>query len=311
MLTRIREQFATLKRDRRTDPADALDRIGQTTKLCLELLSRDCDRHSITWNGRGAKTYHVYSPAGIATTFSRPVRTELFVDDPVRFAREWAIFVEAAIGCRGSKELSKITSDRIDRLFYTAVIGFAAALEASGGTDRGGPGTFYEMLVGATLSLLLDLAEGSSISIPVPGRPGAVEIITTDISFLGAQTDDVILVVPTKISTRERISQAYVHQAILEKADPNHTYRSVLCVGSETNMFGPRPRVVTTASARDTLVPGTIALYQRYIATLSGLYYLDPPHDYVTSPPPGFPPTKRFSALLTGDLIALTADLSQ
>jgi hypothetical protein len=57
----------------------------------------------------------------------------------------------------------------------------------------------------------------------------------------------------------------------------------------------------------DTLVPKTIVLYQRYIAQLSAMYYLDPPHEYTTTPLVGFPQVKQFSALLTRDLPTLLA----
>jgi hypothetical protein len=307
VLTEIRAEFVALRQGRRVDPERTLRGVGETTALCLELLARECDTHEIPWRGRGEKTYHAYAPRDGSKRFSRPVRTGAFVDGASEFARRWSAAMETLYVHRGPKSLPAESADEIDALYYTAAIGFAAALEAAGSADRGGPGAFYEMLVGATLSVLLDTVEMASISVPIPGRAGEFERVTTDISFPEVGSTSVTLVVPTKISTRERISQPYVHQAILEKADPSHEYRTVLCVGAETNMFGPQPRSIESAYAQDTLVPNTIVLYQRYIASLSGLYYLDPPHDYVTSPIQGFPQTKRFSSLLVGDLTALTS----
>jgi hypothetical protein len=304
VLEHVREQFRGLRDRRRSDPERSLRDAGNIAYACLQLLTDECDRHGIEWRGRGGKNYHVYSPGGVRTQFSRPVRSDLFVSDPAAFAAEWAALTNTASSKPGMLVMPTREAD-IDRLVYSAVIGFAAALEAGGSSDRGGPGTFFEIVVGALLALLLDRNEASAIRVPVPGEGSERLSIRTDISFPVASAGDTTLVVPTKISTRERISQAYVHQAILEKADPEHVYRSVLCVGSETNMLGPQPRSVDTAYATDTLVPKTIVMYQRYIAPLSGLYYLDPPHDYVTSPRAGFPPTRQFSTLLSGDLVAL------
>ena len=109
--------------------------------------------------------------------------------------------------------------------------------------------------------------------------------------------------IPTKISSRERISQAYVHQRILD-ADGSRAFRSVLCIANENNMAGGRS--LETAYLKDTLVPDTIVQYEAFIAKLAGLYYLDPPAGYLP-PPPLFPSVRQFHTLLTADLPRLVA----
>lgn len=282
----------------------ALVGVGQAAGKCVELLAEAAKPYPIGWQGEGSKEYVAFSSPNDLSRYSRPVRSDLFISDAASFAYAWTELVEAIEAARGKGRLAPSMSSNIDRSFYTAIIGFAAAHEIAGSTDRGGPGTFYEMAVGPAVSLLADLPETGSISLPVPDVPDAVETLPTDLSFIPPDERATVLVLPTKISTRERISQAYVHQAILEKAYEKRTYRSALCIGSETNMFLPRgaDRKVTNVFARDTLVPNTIVLYQRYIAQLAGLYYLDPPARYVDSEIKGFPSVKHFAGLLTGDL---------
>jgi hypothetical protein len=308
VLVPIRAQFALLKKQRRIHPANALIGIGSAAESCLRVLASNCDAHAISWQGSGGKRYHAYTLRGAIEKFSRPVRDDLFISDPSTFSAAWSGLVADLTASAGGGALGSMSADDVDRTFYTAVTGFAATMEAGGSGDRGGPGTFFEMAVGPAVSLLTGINEESAIKVPVPNRPGEFETVTTDLSFAAADGSPV-LVLPTKISTRERISQAYVHQAILERADSARTFRSALCIGAETNMFAEQgiPKTVYTAFARDTLVPNTIVLYQRYIAALEALYYLDPPHDYLANTPAGFPAVKRFSSLLLRDLPTLLA----
>jgi hypothetical protein len=304
----LRKAFMALKRGRRADPPAALKAVGLVAGMCVEFLDGACDRHPIEWQGRGPKDYSVYALSGATDRPSRAVRDDLFLDDPSEFREAWTMLLDELVACAGSRALTSIDPLEVDRLYYTAVIAFAVALEVGGSGDRGGPGTFFEMAVGPAVALLTGIAEESAIRIPVPGAEGEVETVTTDLSFHPSDGSPV-LVLPTKISTRERISQAYVHQAILEKADAGRVYRSALCIGGETNMFVRKgePRSVGSVFVRDTLVPNTIVLYQRYISQLSALYYLDPPYEYATRPLPGFPSVKPFSNLLAKDLPALLA----
>lgn len=304
MLSDIRERFERLRSLRRRDRRTSLILVGETACACLELLARHASRHEIGWGGAGEKIYDVFAVSGDVQLFSRAVNRALFVPDAQSFEQDWRLFVDALTQSRGRLALTGIDADVVDRLAYTAVIGFGATVDIFGTGDRGGPGTFFEALVGPVISMLTERIEAGAVLVDLPD--GSAESVPVDLSFFG-EARDPVLVVPTKISTRERISQAFVHQAILNKALAPRIVRSALCVGNENNMFKERgqPRGVSSATVRDTLVPRTIVQYQRYIAELSGLYYLDPPHTYQTVPLPGFPRVERFHALLTGDLEAL------
>jgi hypothetical protein len=53
---------------------------------------------------------------------------------------------------------------------------------------------------------------------------------------------------------------------------------------------------------KETLVPGTIALYQKYISHIDGIYYLDPPARYLNGSGRGLPKIGTVGSLLTEDL---------
>lgn len=164
------------------------------------------------------------------------------------------------------------------------------------------------MVIGPMISLLSGRPERGEVVLPVPGT-SEVERVKTDLTF-GAERGRT-LVVPTKISTRERISQAYVHQRILDAAQPGK-YRSILVACSENNVMAPkgtakRDRTASVCWVQDTLVPRTIALYQRYVAELDGIFYLDPPAAYLAGGYPGLPHVATVGQLTHGELPALLA----
>jgi hypothetical protein len=302
VISEVLSKFDAVRRIRRVDPQASLEAAGEVVDACLLELEAGAERHEIPWKGAGSKTYDVYSIPGSNSDFSRGVNRSLFLDDRAKFSRSWARFLGALEESKGSDLLTGISGADIDRLFYTAVVGFGATVDLFSAGNRGGPGTFFECLVGPVVASLTGRQEHGSVKVPFPETTKQMSV-PTDLSFPPSQGGEATLVIPTKISTRERISQAYVHQRILD-SDASRVFRSALCIANENNMVGGRS--LTAASLKDTLVPGTIVQYEAFIAKLAGLYYLDPPAAYLPPPEP-FPPVKRFHALLTSDLPELVA----
>ncbi|WP_425992189.1 hypothetical protein, partial [Brevundimonas sp. TWP2-3-2] len=83
------------------------------------------------------------------------------------------------------------------------------------------------------------------------------------------------IVVPLKITTRERIVQPFAHQRILDGRFGAGRYRSMILCVSETQLDAK------TSTVKQICVPGTIKLFQRYLASVEGLYYADPPARYL------------------------------
>ena len=106
------------------------------------------------------------------------------------------------------------------------------------------------------------------------------------------------LVVPVKITTRERVGQPYTHQRILDSVFGEGVYRSVLVCMSEMQRDKQH-------SANSICVPGPIRLYQTHVAKLSGLYYLDPPARYLDEDVTSVVPVRKVGTLLCSDLESL------
>lgn len=287
--------FETLKKIRRSSSVGLLEQLGDFSNASLRVLHKEADTHPIPWKGKGDKRYSVFTPKGKLSPISRAVRHDYFIYDVDEFRRQWDVMLEHFHDGLGTGRLIGLQSQQVNSICYTAVMSWAAAVDLFN-RSQGLGGTYFEILTGALVSGLSGRPVGGDIMLPLPG--GKRETIKVDLTFEAAD-DRPCLVIPTKISTRERISQAYVHARILETARPGG-YRTILCVANETNSFkekGQDSRI--GVYLKETLVPGTIALYQKYIAHLDGLYYLDPPQPYLVGEKPGLPPVRTFGDLLT------------
>jgi hypothetical protein len=128
-LTALREDFKGLKRARRGAPLRGLKLIGAYVERVLAILQKNCEVHPFDWRGGGDKRYWVYARNGSNRPFSRPVNAALFEPDAKTWAEGWADL--AAEGAKAAKaghmRLEGLTPLEIDRLFYTAVIGYAGS----------------------------------------------------------------------------------------------------------------------------------------------------------------------------------------
>ena len=156
--------------------------------------------------------------------------------------------------------------------------------------SRKTPGTFFEILVGSLVQAVTPrLTRRAHVPLLEPG-----ESVSTDIVFLepGERGG---LAIPVKITTRERIVQPFAHQRILDAVFGEGRFRSILVCVSEMQ----RQR---DTGANAICVPGTIRQFQRYLAPLAGLYYLDPPARYLRDDVTGLIPVGTLGDLLAHDL---------
>lgn len=93
--------------------------------------------------------------------------------------------------------------------------------------------------------------------------------------FLFETANDVANIhLPIKMSTRERIVQAWAHQRILDTAFGTGRYRGVMVVFSETKLDSRTHDVV------EICVPDQWLIYQTMLAKMDCIYYFDMPARY-------------------------------
>ena len=78
-----------------------------------------------------------------------------------------------------------------------------------------------------------------------------------------------------KMSTRERVVQAWAHQRLLQTAFKKVPYRGVLVAFAETKLDSVSLEVV------EICVPDQWLAYQRFLVRMDAIYYFDPPERYI------------------------------
>lgn len=286
MISDIATTFKAAKR-RYDRGQPALADVLALARQCLETLQRNAAyRRFGMFAGPPAKEYWV---AWAGTMISRPYRPDLFVSDVQQFNANAALFI-------ADMQASHLVSERFDRVVYTAVTAFCLCYDIWKPKSRKTPGTFFEVLMGSAAAMYF---QGALLTkhIPIVSLPvdevvdaldelpaeveetdeDAVEVmqgnsVSTDLVLTNQETG-CGAVIPLKITTRERIVQPFAHQRILDSAFPGKFASFLACI-SEVQ------RDDATTTVKQVCVPGTVALFQKHLASLRGLYYCDIPLRY-------------------------------
>ena len=81
--------------------------------------------------------------------------------------------------------------------------------------------------------------------------------------------------VAVKMSTRERVVQAWEHQRLLDSAFGSGTYRGIMILFAETKLDVRKKEVV------EICVPEQWLAYQTHLAPMTRIYYFDAPARYI------------------------------
>jgi hypothetical protein len=157
----------------------------------------------------------------------------------------------------------------LDQCLYTAAMSFPLACDLLGAGNQKSPATFFEIFIAHLAATKFGVNPQTFIDVPTLGEPLR---IPTDFIFTLAPNRRVHM--PVKISTRERVVQVWAHQRMLDGMLGAGLFKGVLVCLTETNKQKEE-------SVVEVCLPNQWAAYQMYIATMSRIYYLDPPVRYL------------------------------
>jgi hypothetical protein len=261
-----------------------LEELKEISVNAIALLISECSkRHqgSLIGINRKSKDYFVFFKGSKPPT--RPVRKDLYLNKN----QLMTIWNERLINEDFSGNAEEVANE-INMAVYTSVIAFGCIYDIFKNSSRKTPGTFFEMLIGSILSSVTGLPRGKQISLPDSRFK-----VPTDILLLNE--NGLNLIVPTKITTRERIVQVWSQQRIVENAfGPGH-YISVPVFLSELQREGD-------TGVNEICVPGQVGQFQKYLAKIKCLYYLDVPKSYAEGDITDLISARSFGQLLIEDL---------
>ena len=228
--------------------------IGRLAELALRFLSQEAELVALRSTVPG-KSYISFSRGDVV---ARPANRELLELDAVYIGERWRSWPEG------------LTPAEFERLAYTVALAPCLALELLNRSNKKGPATYFECLVGHIFARSLGLEPSRNTTLSVLEQTPRMTM-----DFLFETTAGVANIhLPVKMSTRERIVQAWAHQRILDTAFGNGSYRGVMVLFSETKLDSRTLEVV------EICVPSQWLIYQTLLARMACIYYFDMPVRY-------------------------------
>lgn len=233
------------------------DAILELVLLSLRFLLEECYEIDLVSLVAG-KEYFTYQKG---TVFARPINREFFLVDADKVVKLWNLWLE-----------NRITPGDFASLSYTVSLAPCLAMEIFDRQNKKGPATYFECYVGHLFARSFDVNPTQKTKLPVLDRSVPM---TMDFLFdLG--TGRPRIHVPVKMSTRERVVQAWAHQRLLDAAYGDNVFRGMMVLFSETKLDARSLEVV------EICVPDQWVAYQSLLAKMDRIYYLDAPERYLS-----------------------------
>jgi hypothetical protein len=234
---------------------DTSNRLLEVVRTSLRFLSTQCYKVSLHSKVEG-KSYSSYVVKAKPNLLSRPTNDALFNPDVNAVTAQWTKWI---VGGHAPESLP-----------YTLVTAYCVASDLFDRNNKKAPATYFEILVGHLFARVLGVNPVKDIALPIAGEKVK---LTMDFLFdLGPSKPKVHL--PVKMSTRERVVQAWAHQRLLDSAFGQNTYTGILVVHSETKLD------LVTREVVEICVPDQWLAYQTLLSKMHRIYYFDIPARY-------------------------------
>ena len=245
---------------------------------CLRFLGAQCSPVALVSKVEG-KDYISFARRDAPKSLSRPANVALFLADARGMANRWDDWLAGAL-----------QPGEIASLSYTAALAPCLAMELFDRQNKKGPATYFECLIGHVFARTLGVNPRKHATIPVCGRH-----VRLTMDFLFDAEGRGCLHLAVKMSTRERVVQAWSHQRILDGAFGEGIYKGIMVLFSETKLDSRSREVV------EICVPDQWLTYQTLLAKMDRIYYFDMPRRYkeLADACPGVLTIKPFAEFFT------------
>lgn len=226
-------------------------KIIDVAVIALRFLNEDCEPVSLQSKVSG-KEYISFSRNGV---LARPANLAYFTNSPDEIVGYWQHWASGG----------NLDADRWARMLYTVALAPCLSFDLFNRNDKKRPATYFECMVGHIFAKSMSIEPIKSATLPVSG---GFARMTMDFLFETAG-DSPNIHLPVKMSTRERVVQAWAHQRMLDSAYGAGSYQGILVVFSETKLDVRKREVV------EICVPDQWLAYQSLLAKMEIIYYFD------------------------------------
>lgn len=231
--------------------------IRELAIMSLNFLNSECNQIALISRVPG-KNYFSFQKDNIV---ARPANSEFFLTSTRQINNLWQRWIAR-----------NITPADFAKLTYTIALAPCLAMEIFDRQNKKGPATFFECLIGHLFAKTININPTKNVRLPVQGQNVRM---TMDFLFdMGPQHRKIHM--PVKMSSRERVVQAWAHQRLLNAAYGEQQYRGILVLFAETKLNSRTHEVV------EICVPDQWLVYQSLLAKMDRIYYFDIPARYQT-----------------------------
>ena len=202
------------------------------------------------------KNYFTFGRNGIV---ARPANKELFITDASLLVTFWEKWLR-----------EEILPNEFAKLSYTVALAPCLAMELFDRQNKKGPATYFECYIGHLFAKSVGINPTKRVQLIVKDR----KILMTMDFLIDIGSAHKKIHLPVKMSTRERVVQAWAHQRLLDAAYGPDAYRGILVLFSETKLDSRSLEVV------EICVPDQWLAYQSLLARMDRIYYFDTPERY-------------------------------
>lgn len=229
--------------------------IREVCRTTLHFLNNDAEHIQLVSKVPN-KNYVSYRTDGAV---ARPANSALFEPEVATFDDNWNAW-----------ERGSLDKPALLKLLYTAALAPCLGMELFDKQNKKGPATFFECFIGNLLATQLKREPTRNAKLKIKDAQ-----IRLTMDFLFDPIGDTAgLHVPVKMSTRERVVQAWSHQAILDSAYGDGKYLGLMILFSETKLDSRKLEVV------EICVPDQWLAYQTHLAKMDSIFYFDLPDRY-------------------------------
>jgi len=255
----LRAEYTNVKELCSTDwkSTQAGDAILKLVIVSLRFLVNKCKPIDLISRVQG-KHYFTFKKGNVV---ARPANKRFFVGDCDAITKLWKQWLG-----------NSINPDDFAKLSYTASLAPCLAMEIFDRQNKKGPATYFECYIGHLFAKSLEVNPTKRVRLPVHGR----DVLMTMDFLIDTGKKHRKVHLPVKMSTRERVVQAWAHQRLLDAAYGEGTYRGIMVLFSETKLDSRSHEVV------EICVPDQWLAYQSLLAHMDRIYYFDIPERYQT-----------------------------
>jgi hypothetical protein len=164
-----------------------------------------------------------------------------------------------------------LTTDECNRFLYTLAMAFCAFSDVTSDQEKKTPGRYFEQLVGHLLALTFGVQPRNRVEVLTVENERST--LPSDFIFdLGPRK--MKFHVPVKVSTGGRAAQVWARQRMLNGFYGEGRFKGVLVALAEANLDLRKLEVA------ESCLPDRWAAYQRFVARMDRVYYLDLPAKY-------------------------------